>query len=103
VGLLAVAAAIALVMSHAWGGVVVLLVPLIAMTLAAFALLPFDARPAIACLPLLATAGPLAWRYAVGDSTGPAGHGVVLVLALPLAASTLALAAVRETRRSPET
>jgi hypothetical protein len=94
----AAAALMAFATSHAWGGFVILLGPLAALTLVSLMVAPGDPRPAIACLPLLAVAAPMAWTYVVGDSTTPVRHGMLLLVALPVAMALLAWMALRATR-----
>jgi uncharacterized membrane protein YccC len=96
--LLGVAVLSSFVLGHAWGGLVPLLIPLAVGVAVSFALVAVDPRPAVACVPLLVAAMPLAWTYAAGDRTTPAMGGLVVVIALPLAAAGLSALALRRTR-----
>jgi hypothetical protein len=94
---------IALGLSHGWGGFVMALPALGLFVLLAIAVSPFDPRPAIASIPLLLSAIPLTWTYAVTYSSAPAEHGVLLLVALPLMACGLAVLAGWSSRRQPTT
>ncbi len=83
--------------SHAWGGFVGLLPALGAFVLISLAIVSVDPRPAIASVPLMLAVLPMTWTYVVGDRTTPASHGLLLLVALPLLAALMAVAASRVT------
>lgn len=100
-GLLIAAFGVAVETSHAWGGFVALLPALGVFALISLVIVSVDPRPAIASVPLMLAVLPMAWTYVVGDSTTPASHGLLLLVALPLLAAFFAVAASRVTRRRP--
>jgi len=95
---LAPAAGLAAVTEHLSGagaGLAVILIPVLA---AAVAVVPLDPRPALACLPLLATAVPLAWTYVHADPTTPAAGDVTVLAGLALAIVAFASAGAASAR-----
>lgn len=100
-GLLVAACGVAFETSHAWGGFVALLPALGAFALLSLVIVSVEPRPAIASIPLMLAVLPMAWTYVVGDSTTPAVHGLLLLIALPLLAALMAAVASRVTRRCP--
>ncbi len=95
---LALTAGMAVATAHLSGAVAGLGVVLIPVLAAAVAVAPLDPRPALACLPLLATAMPLAWTYVHADPTTPAAGDVAVLAGIPLAILALAASAAASAR-----
>jgi hypothetical protein len=96
---LAFAAGLAIATDHLYGAVAGLVVVIIPLAVVALAISPLDPRPAVACLPLLATAAPLTVSYVVTAPTTPAMGGTAVLAGIPLAALALTAAAAFSTRR----
>lgn len=98
VSALALAAGLAVATDHLYGGVAglgILLIPLLAT---AVALSPIDPRPALACVPLLATALPLAWTYTHADPTTPAAGDLTVLAGIVLGIAAFAAAGAASAR-----
>ncbi len=96
---LALVAGLAIAMDHAFGVAAALIVVLVPLAVGALAVSPADPRPALACIPLLAAALPLAWTYVHADPTTPASGGNVVLAGIPFAAAALAFVASVSVRR----
>jgi hypothetical protein len=96
---LLLAGGLGLATDHLYSAVAGLAVVLIPILAAAVAVSPLDPRPALACLPLLATAAPLALSYIVTDPTTPAAGDLTLLIGIPCMGLALAAAASISTRR----
>ncbi len=96
---LALVASLAIAMDHAFGVAAALIVVLVPLVVIALAVSPADPRPALACIPLLVAALPLAWTYVHADPTTPASGGNAVLAGIPFAAAALAFVASVSVRR----
>jgi hypothetical protein len=81
------------------GGAAGLIFVLLPVALLALAMSVFDPRPALACLPLVVTALPLAWTYSVADPTTPAANGTFVAGAVAVTGLSLCIAGEASARR----
>ena len=96
---LVLVAGLALAMDHLYGAVAALGIVLLPLLAAAVALSPLDPRPALACVPLLVTALPLAWTYVHADPTTPAAGDLTVLAGILLGIVAFAVAGATSARR----
>jgi len=96
---LVLVAGLALAMDHLYGAVAALGIVLLPLLAAAVALSPLDPRPALACVPLLVTALPLAWTYVHADPTTPAAGDLTVLAGILLGIVAFAVAGTTSAHR----
>jgi len=96
---LVLVAGLALAMDHLYGAVAALGIVLLPLLAAAVALSPLDPRPALACVPLLVTALPLAWTYVHAGPTTPAAGDLTVLAGILLGIVAFAVAGATSAHR----